>query len=777
LKSWTWPLAAVLAVALTPCIFAQQPPEPPPVIDRIDIRGLSSVSESLVRSRIDFRVGMELTEATSFVIANDIRRLYELNFFTSIQVEVERTADGNVLTYVFQEERIIDEIIIIGNRKQSDRKIRAEMTWREGDIFYEEGNEAERDAILQYYRTKGYLNATVDFVVEHVSPTRVRLLYLISEDRKARISDIRFHGNETISSRSLYRTIKTGTGFLFFGGRYDEERFEGDLITLQNEYANVGHLEAVITHDFEYVKNGKGLIINIYVIEGPQYSVANVEFAENFVFHENELRDRIEITEGEVHNKAQVAADAALLGQLYRDSGYLNAGVDAVVTLDRDNHTTSIVHVVLERDMKYVRDIRITGNSVTKDEVIRRHVQLIPGDRFDGTRLRNSQGALNRTQYFANTNVRPVDPPLNTDQYTDIEVDVEEGKTGDFNFGAGFNTDEGVSGFGELALNNFDITNFPTFDGGGQQFRARFTVGSVRTNFNIGFTDPQFLGYPISFGADAFNERFSSRGGTSFVQTTIGGQLRLAKSLTNMLSASSFIRYTDVDITDLGTFADPRFRELENPGNTASIGLGFRRDSSNDFRDPTKGSIHDISMEYAGFGAENNFVKLNQEAQFFFGVESLPRWSLTLRQRSNVGAPLGSSDFIPLADRFYAGGGFTLRGYDTRDVGPLAQTVRVVNGDLIIDEQRIGGEARLLGTAEVKFKINDILRLYTFADGGGVWLEPEDFDPGDLKFGVGVGLGIEVPYLGPIRFDYGIPINPDSDQGGGQFYFQTNLRF
>ena len=244
-----------------------------------------------------------------------------------------------------------------------------------------------------------------------------------------------------------------------------------------------------------------------------------------------------------------------------------------------------------------------------------------------------------------------------------------------------------------------------------------------------------------------------------------------------MVTARISLRYSDVNITNLDTFVSPDLRELEDPGSTVSLIFGVTRNTTNSFRDPTAGARHDVNLQVAGFGSDNDFAKLSHDSIWYYGLKRWKKWSFSFRTREGIALPYGDRELLPLQERYFAGGGTTLRGFDFRDVGPEAKTFRVVNGQVIVDEQAIGGEFRVLNTIEAKYKLNEIVRLYTFFDSGGVWLTPSDFDLSEFKYSVGVGLGLQVPFLGPLRVDYGFPLNPDSDQGSGQLHLQSNLRF
>ncbi|MCH7911347.1 MAG: BamA/TamA family outer membrane protein, partial [Candidatus Hydrogenedentes bacterium] len=431
--------------------------------------------------------------------------------------------------------------------------------------------------------------------------------------------------------------------------------------------------------------------------------------------------------------------------------------------------TTHLVYRVREYDLKYVREIQITGNAVTRDDVVRRQLLLSPGDRFDGTALRNSQNRLNSTGFFDAVRFTAEDVEEN-DRFSDLLIDVEEGKTGTFNFGGGFSTDTNTSGFAEIRLNNFDITNWPSFSGGGQQFSTRFVIGTVRSQYSVSFTDPEIAGYPISLGVDFFNDSFRTRGGSSFRQDSQGAQLRLRKALSPFFSVRTALSFRDVQISDIEPFFAPELNALRDPGSTLSLILGLTRNTTDLFRDPSEGARHDLSLEIAGLGADNDFLKLKHDSTWYFPIDKDKEWVLSFRTREAWAEPYNETQFVPIQDRLFAGGSTTLRGYDTRDVGPKA---------LLTDGRReaIGGEFRVLTTAEIKHRLNDVLRVYTFVDAGGVWLHADEFDANDLRYSIGIGMGFNIPALGPLRIDYGIPLNPDDDQGSGRLHLNTGFRF
>lgn len=750
---------------------AAQPGQTLRQVTAVYVEGLERVSEQVVRSKLEVQPGQDYNPRT---IARDIRRLYDLGHFSNIKADAREEQGGIAIAYVVEEKRAIDEVRIIGNKKISERKIRGVLTWREGDTFVPDGYDQEREAVLDLYASKGFANATADIVAEKVGPSRVRLTYTISEGRKARIRSISFVGNDVVKTRRLNKIMKTRKAFWFVGGKFNEDKFEQDLLNILTEYGDQGRLEAAIPRtEITFSDNGKGMHIAVYLSEGPEYTVETIEIADNEVYDDDEVSDIVEVHAGDVHNKSQVAADADLVSKGYQDSGYVNAKVTPQVVLDREKKTTHIVHQVNEDDLKYIREIRVTGNEVTRDEVIRRQLLLNPGDRFDGSAVKLSQRRLDNTRFFDATRITLSDV-LDNDLWTDLLVDVEEGDTGTFNFGVGFSTEDKFGGFGELRLNNVNITNWPKFSGGGQQLSLKVNAGTRRDEYSLSFTDPEAFGYPIMAGFDLFSESYKYKGGTNYTEETTGGQLRFGKILSPFVQTKWSLRYQDTEISDVPFqfIINPELRRLTGSSSTAALGWNIERNTIDNIRDSSTGASHILSMELAGLGADNNFYKLEHDSTWFRPLNEEQNLILSFRMREGWVIPYGDSEDVPLQDRYFAGGTTTVRGYDNRDIGPKTRGFLFWG-----DKYAIGGEFRLLDSVELKYKVNEMLRLYAFVDSGGVWREVGDFSLSDMRYSVGLGIGFDVPRLGPFRLDYGFPINPDDDQGSGRLHLATGFRF
>ncbi len=740
-------------------------------VAEVQLEGLGRVSEQLVSSQIEVQTGQEYKAGSA---SRDLKRLYDLGYFNTISVDASVVGGRLIITYIFQEKAFVERIYVVGNKKIKTRDIKAVLNWREGDTFIAEAYENEREAIMKEYWAKGLLNSQVDIIVEEAGSSKVNITYLIDEGTKARIKGISISGNSVLATRKLRKLMKTRpVRWLFLGGKYDEQKFEFDLHNVVEEYANHGRLEARIdSTEFSFSPKGKDLYININIVEGPEYTVETLDIAGNEAYAEDELEKIIEVRPGQVHNKGQVFKDASELQQGYEDSGYVRANVAPLVTVDKENKVTHVVQNIEEGDLKYIRQISITGNSTTRDEVIRRQLQVYPGERFDGAKLRLSQRMLENTRFFEMTRITP-ERIAEEDDFLDLFVDVEEGKTGNFSFGAGYSTEESVAGFAELRLNNFDITNWPKFTGGGQQFSLRTSIGTIRSQYNLSFTDPEILGYPLSFGFDLYNEEYQYTGGVRYTQKTQGLQLRFAKALSPFMRVRTSLLYQSINIQDFPWYIAPWWRRERGGSTTISSLWGISRNTLDSRLSPTKGSKHDIQLEVAGLGGDNQFLKFEHDSSWYWAPGKQDKFVFSLRTREGVVNPYGSSDFVPISDRFFVGGSNTVRGYEQYDIGPRKLRYLFFSNET----DATGGELRLVTNLELSYRLTKQLRFYSFIDGGSVWETPSDFDIGDYRYGAGIGFGVEIPRMGPIRIDYGIPINPDKEQGSGRLHMSTGLRF
>ncbi len=723
----------------------------------VRIAGNQAVSKQLIRAQIRVHEGKPFSRSD---IQKDITRLFSLGYFSDIKADVTMEDGGVAVTYIVSERKIIREVLILGNKGIKEADIRGVISLRRGDTYIPKSIEKDIIVIRDLCRQKGYSKASVSASYREIGPTEVEIVYEIFEGRKARVRYITIENNQTLSDKVIRKRMRTKARFLWFGSLFDEGTFKNDMKIIKELYGENGYIDAeVVDAKVEFFDEGERVRIEIAVEEGEQYFVDSVVVDGHTIFEEPYLLSLTKTEPGDYYDHRQVELDAFEIQTIYSDHGYILAVVKPRVAIRKEDKEVSVAYRVSERDLMYVSKIDIKGNVKTKDSVIRRQLTILPGERFDGGTIRRSRQKLLNSQFYKDVyaDTEPTDKP----NYRDLVIEVEEDKTGSFNFGAGFSSNDAFIGQIQVIQSNFDLFNPPSFTGAGQQFNITLRPGTILSEYQLGITDPYFMGYPFAAG---FNLYFVDREYDEYDQRSFGGQLSLGKDITDFTSAGLSYNISQYDISSVDDDAPQSIKDEEGTRSKSSIILSLTNDTRDSYIDPTTGHKYTASLELAGgpLGAETDFVKLAGEARWFRPITE--KFVLMTRLEAAVVEEYGDSDLVPLFDRFFSGGATSVRGYEYREVGPRE------------DGDPVGGKAKLEGSLELSYPIIDIIKGFVFFDFGQVWEETEDFGQNKINMSVGLGIGLRTP-VGPIRVDFGYPLNPDDDQGNGEIHFTTGISF
>ena len=742
------------------------------LIKEVRVTGNHLVSDQQVLSHVETKPGDSLDKGA---IRRDVRRIFKLGRFETVLVDVTEVEDGIAVTFIVSEKSVTGEIRIIGRTKIKERDIKDTISLRVGEGYDPEIVRKDVEAVLKLYEEKGFPNATAHVDVEPIAPSKVRVTYNIAEGQKARIRAVTIEGNTVYTDAELLKKLKTRKAKLWFiGGIYDEVAFQEDRQRIIYLYEEKGYVEAkIVGTSFDFSPNGKSMFITVEVSEGPQYHVASVNVEGNEVFDDDEIVELLQLKERDVFNPVQLRRDGGAVSTFYSDAGYIYAAARPSYTLDKEKKVAHILYSIQEGELIYLGQIEINNNVKTRDDVIRRELTIYPGERFDLKKIMRSRQKVANLGFFDDKTPTELSTrPSEIEGAEDLLISVNEKETGAFYFGAGFSSEEEILGSVSLDLWNFDIANFPKFTGAGQRLGLTFQKGTLRESYRLSFTEPYFLGYPLLFGADVFMEKREFVHHNDFSEEVLGTGIRFGKQLSEYVSTSLGLRYQDMEIGDIGDDVSEEIRKEEGYRSTVSLIWAIERNTLDYIFDPTTGSVHRGAVEMAGasVAGDTDFVKLSQDYSRYFPLskaeaDTTPKWVFSIHETTGYVTEYGRSDDVPIFERFFVGGSSTVRGYDERDIGPKSRDVF---------DDPIGGNVRFVTNLELSYAITDILRGYIFQDSGTAWPDIEDIDPGDLKFSAGVGIGIKTP-IGPLRVDYGIPINPDSDQGTGRYHFRVGL--
>jgi outer membrane protein insertion porin family len=419
---------------------------------------------------------------------------------------------------------------------------------------------------------------------------------------------------------------------------------------------------------------------------------------------------------------------------------------------------------IQEGGPSFVQRINIVGNTRTKDKVIRREVLIAPGDILNSVRVETTKKRLDNLGYFEKVETFPEDTGVAGRK--DLTIQVQEKRTGSLNFGAGFSTIDQLVGFVEMSQGNFDLLNWPTFTGAGQKFRFRIQYGNERKDVSLSLTEPYFMDRRLSLGGELYY-READYYSNIYTQRNYGFSVEMRKAIAPFTAASIGYRLEDIEIFNVAPSASSAILLNEGTTTKSQITAGVANDTrDNPFLTRTGHRIAFTPYVAGGFlGGNEQIVGFSLEARQYFHLykDSI----LLLSGQAASVDTWGDGKFVHIYDRLFLGGSNDLRGFDYRDVSP-----RDITGE------PIGGQSLAAFTIEYTMPIIEKARFAVFADGGFVNLKPWDFKTNDYVSDVGIGLRLDLP-IGPLRIDYGIPIEkgPYKDAGSGKFNFNVGYQF
>jgi outer membrane protein insertion porin family len=735
-----------------------------PIVRSIDVQyvGPQTISKERILSQIRTKVGTPYSDA---VVEQDIRGLYAAGGVQNVRIFGQPVENGVKVMVVVQTRAIVNEIEIDGATRLSAKKLRKKIDLKINSPLSEEKLEKGRQDIIDSYKGRGFNDVDVKYRVDADEARGTsRVVFTINEGTKAAISEIRFEGNEHFNQRILRKQMKTKgktlIAFLDKSGRLDEAQLQQDLGSVREWYQNHGYIDVELK-DVRREHTDGHMVIVVPIVEGPEYHVGKITITGEKATTGERIHALLKMKEGDVYSPKAVHDDAKAIADGYGAGGYVDLEVLPQGT-PAGGRRIDVKYTINEGDRSFVQRINIIGNTRTKDKVIRREVLIAPGDVYNTVRVDTSKKRLDNLGYFAKVETYPEETGVAGRK--DLTVQVEEKRTGALNFGAGFSTIDSLIGFAELTQGNFDIMNWPSFTGAGQKFRARVQIGNQRKDLVIGLTEPYFLDQRLSLGGEAFY-REANFLSSVYDQRNYGFSIEARKPIGAFMSVGVAYRLEEIQIYNVATGVSPQIAEEEGSRLKSQITTSFVFDTRDNPFLTRRGQRITLTPYIAGgfLGGDTQTYGYDLEASQYF---HLP-WDTILLLNGEVATidTWGSGTRVPIFDRLFLGGSNNLRGFEFRDVGP-----RDVHGE------PLGGRSLARLTVEYTVPVIEKVRAAVFYDTGFVNSDAWDYGTNDIASDIGIGLRLDLP-IGPLRVDYGYPIQRDGRNGGGKFNFNVGYQF
>ncbi|MSU27724.1 MAG: outer membrane protein assembly factor BamA [Pedosphaera sp.] len=745
----------------------------PQRVQQIAVRhvGPAAASDELIRANIRVKVGDSLVKTS---VDDDVRNLYNTGYFYNIRVAEERVDGGVRLIYVVQGKPLLTDVKFTGNTKFSAIKLQKEITSKIGQPLDERKLFTDAQKIQTRYQKAGYQRTKAEYKISiNENAGRGTVTFEVTEAPKVKIVDIQFAGAAAFTEKELAKQLKTKEKWFFSWltgtDKFKDEQFEDDKERLAEFYRNKGYLDFEIKDVVLEYPQPDRLVIKFQLFEGKPYKVGVVAVKGSSLFPSAELEKDIRMSSGKTFTPAGQRKDVETLRDFYGTKGFIDARINAVRTPNTETGNMDVTYQVEERDKSFVEKIEIKGNVKTKDKVLRRELAISPGETFDMVRVKLSKQRLENLNYFEKVDAQP--EPTDVPNRKNLVVNVEEKNTGNMSLGAGFSSVESVVGFLEVSQGNFDLFNPPWFTGGGQKMRLKASYGSRRQDYLLSFVEPWLLDRKLAFGVDLYHRNTSFQS-SLYDEVQSGMRLSLERALwTDFFRGNVSYTVEDVGIKNVDPAASP---ELESEAGTqivSKIGASITYDTRTGGMIPSGGHRVELATEFAGgpFGGESDFYKMElRGSQYFPGFWQGQTWELLGR----FGAVQGfSGDRVTLFNRYFLGGPRSLRGYRFADVSPRDSL-----------NEPFGGNTYWMGSVEYTIPLIERLRFAMFYDIGNVYSSSFSFNPniakGETMYqdNVGFGFRLNIPNLGPLRLDYGIPITSDRNQNkSGRFNFDVGF--
>jgi outer membrane protein insertion porin family len=764
------PAHAAPVVGKGGAILLAQAAEPPAgafVAEDIRIVGLQRFSPGGIFPKLPAQAGDEITPEKTTQI---IEALYATGFFRSVDV----LREGNVLVIRVEENPTISEVSISGASAIPETALTEmleEANIAKAKVYDQAAAEEAARAIEAGYVERNHYNAAVEVVVSPLPRNRVAVLFSVDEGDAAKISSIRFVGNEVYSEWRLRREMNLSAsglfGWLSGDSAYSEQKLDADISRLRTFYYESGYLNFdILERSVELSEDKTSIEIVLYVREGGQFVVESIDVAlaagePDPGFPMSDFRPFITQEVGELYGGQDAGEAVAAMREELGKRGYAEAKVDFAPEVDDEAGKVRIVYQIAPGRVTYVRAINIVGNEFTADEVIRREMLQFERERYSSEKIERSRSRIRRLGYFDSVEIETIPVP-DVPGEADLLVRIDEGKTGQFEIGAGVDTDGGVSFNVGLSNNNIFGT--------GNDFSAKFSRNddSFSANFNLDERYHTQDGVTRHTGF-RFGEEQAAEDSSAYNIDGFSGEYGYVWPFADDGSYRLNLVYRRVNIKNASGLSTLYRRFVDKHGasfNSILLDGGFNYDTRNSASLPSAGQSFALNARFAPPGLELRYYFFDLTHHWYKRLKWFPTSPvLHTRMQWGFGDSYGGGEY-PFYHRFLAGGVSSVRGFAKDSIGFAKDA----------SNNALGGQSRVVASAELpidaNFFIFDEQRIFLapFVDAGAVG---ENAGVGDLRAAGGLEFRWLSP-VGPLRFSYAVPLLEKENDVIDKFQFSVS---
>lgn len=729
----------------------------------IRIEGLQRSDPGTIFAALPFRIGDTYTDDKGSAA---LRALFATGLFKDVRIDI----DERVVVVIIDERSFISKVNFTGLHEfDKDVLLKAlkDNGIAEGQPFDKAVIDRAEQEIKRQYLSRSLYGAEVVTTVTPLERNQVDVMFSVTEGDVARIRDIRIFGAKAFSEQSLLEQLDLTTGgwltWYTKSDRYARTKLNGDIEKIRSHYLNNGYLEFELRSTQVSISPDKQAIdIALHISEGQPYTVSEVKLEGEYLGQEADFRQRVSVRPGQRYRSDDVAATIRQFTDLYAAFGYAFARVEPRTEIDRATGLVKVVLVAQPGQRVTVRRINVAGNTLTRDEVIRREFRQFESAWYDGRKIKLSRDRVERLGFFTEVNIETVEVPGTSDQ-VDLVITVAEKPTGSMMLSAGYSSAEKMTFSASLRKDNIFGT--------GNYLGIEFSTGKYSRSMTVSTVDPYFTDDGVSRAIDVYYR-------TTRPLNSVSSDYQLA---TPGVAVRFGVPFTESDTVFLGVGAEQMrvgraagipnsyFQHVEEFGQNSSgfpLTLGWSREERDNPMLPTKGSYKRVNLE-ASLTGDMRYARLNTQYQHYLPLTS--KLVLGLNAELGLGYGLQGRSY-PVFKNFYGGGLGSVRGFDQGSFGGLDVTGAYNGGN-----KRVNLNSELYlplpGTGNDK-----TLRVFLFADAGNVWTKEQALGWSDLRASAGLGLSWFSP-VGPLKLSYGKPLLSEPTDKIQRFQFQIGTAF
>lgn len=779
-------------------------------ISRIEISGNRRVAKEDIVSYLREKSG-HLFKVEN--LASDVRALWDSGFFDDVEVDMTREDRGVILRFLVRERPNIKAIDFEGNSEIENDKLQEAIEIKANTILSVPAVRRSVQKIKDAYAEKGYFLADVESAVEPQRDNEVIVRFKITEHSPVTVRRITFVGNYSVPEDELRAVMQTGQGGFFSfgsGGPYRQDVFERDVLLLNALYYDKGYMNVQIgTPRVMLTPDREGIELALLIHEGPRFKIRQLKIYERDADGKEieplggrrALRQLVRAKSGDYFNRAELVKDLGAVRTLYRDAGYANMEAEPETELDPVKREVDIIVPIRRGPLVRVERIEIKGNTKTRDKVLRREMEIEEGQLFSETKLEDSKRRIVALGYFERVDVSTEQG--STPETININFEVTERPTGTFQVGAGFSSIENFIATAQVQQANLF--------GNGQSLALQAQISGLRQLISIRFFEPYFLDSDWSTSVELYDNLLVF---PDFARQTVGAAVTFGYALVQpwlRVGVTTTVQHDSIDTQQVNTFFGSTsgfvsvfqrlpLANLFSAGRTISLRPAITYDTRNNRLFPSSGIYLQASTELASsaLGSELQFLRHELIGRFYyplFGQTEQPGSGFIIKMNNKIGVITSpSKDGVPIFARYFLGGILDVRGYRLRTLGPRLplNSSLDVNAPPIPNGANIGGNLQYYTNLELEFPIIDKvgIRGVTFFDAGNTWNLEDSFcqtTPApqfsklvspcfrsdsifNLRLSTGMGIRWFSP-LGPLRFEWGFPLNKLSYEESSVFEF------